>query len=196
MTAENIIELMPIYLNGRLGADQMRQVETAIEASDHLKQELAFLQLIETRIKSEHVPSPAAIGWARLKRDIAALESSSQNQAATSSHRSGTFLWKTAAIAASLVLVMESGLLIQQQSQPVDSYRPLSITELKNTVKVKFAADVSETQLRQLLAELQGRIVDGPSALGIYRLRFENPQSALAQLHASTLVEYAEVANE
>lgn len=196
MNSENIIELMPMYLIGRLDSNQRHQVETAIKANEDLQRELEFLHILENRIKSEHIVSPGEMGWARLKRDIVAIDNNSQAKQATHSKSNSSAWWKTAAIAASLAMVIQSAVLIQQQSKPIDSYRPLSSSELKHTVKVKFAANASEIQLRRLLVKLQGQIVDGPSALGIYHLRFQNQQSALISLNDSALVEYAEAANE
>jgi hypothetical protein len=191
MNQQQTIELLPLYLNDRLDLFDKEQVKAATDEDEVLQHELTFLQLLKHQIRCESITSPGEMGWARLKRDIDAMEDRSQQQ---SSLRKTTYFsswWKTAAVAASLVLVIQTGVLIQQQSSPTESYRPLSSNQLETTVNVKFDSGVSESQLRQLIVELEGSIVEGPSAKGIYQIRFKNPQDAIEKLNANGLVELA-----
>lgn len=191
MQHQQIIELMPLYLNDQLDVVDSQEVKTAIENDEQLQQELTLLQMIKYQVQGEQMSSPGNMGWSRLKRDIEAAESRSRQQSSSRTSSANRW-WKTATIAASLALVVQTGVLIQHQSAPPDNYRPLSTSQLETTVSVKFDSGVSESQLRQLLVELQGNIVEGPSAQGIYQIRFENQHAAIQQLNANGLVDYAQ----
>jgi hypothetical protein len=196
MEYEEIIELLPFYLNDKLKTEQKERVRQAVSESQSLQQELIFLQSINDSIKSENVRSPGDWGLMRLKRDILAEESKSGRIGLAKTEHNKQSWWKSVAIAASFAFVVQSGYLIQQHFIQPEDYRLLSTVELENTVKVQFMAEVSESDVRTMLINLHGNIVKGPSAMGIYHISFEDRQSAIASLKVSGLVKYAEATQE
>ena len=59
-------------------------------------------------------------------------------------------------------------------------------------LQVVFTPDATEAEIRTLLFEAGATIVDGPSALGVYRLDAEDPDAALEALQArADLVSHA-----
>lgn len=194
MVNENLTELLPLYLNDQLSASDTEVVRQALEEDDALQQELTFLQSIKDSIKKEDISSPADLGWMKLKRDIAAEQKGAEQIAMSAAESKKPGWWKTAAVAASIALVVQSGFLVQQYATQPEAYQLLSGEELRQALKVKFNAGVSESDIRALLLNLQGNIVKGPSAVGIYHIHFEDKQKAMTRLAASEVVEYAEEA--
>jgi len=196
MEHEKIIALLPPYLNDQLSVVQRDFIRHAVNENQSLQQELIFLQSIKDSIKSENIRPPGDWGWRRLRRDILAEESKPGHIDPAKTEHNKPSWWKGIAIAASIACVVQSGYMIQQDSAQSKSYHMLSTVELENTVKVQFMAGVSESDIRALLINLQGNIVKGPSAVGIYHIRFEDRQSAITSLEISGLVDYAESAQK
>ena len=193
MHQHQTIDLLPLYLNNRLDGPDKEQVEAATGKDPDLQRELTFLQLVKHQVRCEDIATPGEMGWARLKRDIDAEENRLQRQSSSPEPSVIPGWWKTAAVAASLALVIQTTVLIQHRSPPAESYRPLSSNQFESTVNVKFDTGVSESQLRQLIVELQGDIVEGPSTEGVYQIRFKNRQAAITQLNANGLVDFANI---
>jgi hypothetical protein len=183
MNNETLIEQLPLYLNQQLTGTLNSQIQQALQKQPELQQELSFLQSIKNSLKDE-ISSPAELGWQRLRRDIEAEQK--RNTPNTKPN-----WWKGVGIAASLLLMIQAGYLVQHDSTQ-QGYRPLSTQTTANTVKLKFKAEVSEEVLRNLILSLHGSIVKGPSAIGIYEIQFENPSLAVQELNSSGLVDYAE----
>ncbi len=196
MEYEKIIELLPLYLNDQLSVEQIKLVRRMVDDSQSLQEELIFLQSIKHSIKSENIKSPGEWGFMRLKHDILAEESRSEHITPSDVEKNKQGWWQKIAIAASFAFVIQSGYIIQKYSIQPERYHTLSAIELKNAVKVKFMAGVSESDIRTLLINLEGNIVKGPSAVGIYYIIFEDRQSAVVSLNTSGLFEYAELTQE
>ena len=186
---------LPWYVNNSLDAQQRQDIEqqladdTELKQADlkqaDLKQEIAFLQLIRQQVKLSASTSPGELGWHKLQRQI--------NQAPVKINRG----WQGLAIAASVLLMVQGAVifnLMQPNDSPDDSYVPLSgISTQHVSLQLQFNADVRESDMRQLLLDVHGQILEGPSAQGIYRIKLEQPEQlaqALEQLQASGLVKH------
>lgn len=196
MEYEKIVELLPPYLNDQLSDVQKALVRQAANENQSLQQELIFLQSIKDSIKSEEIRPPGDWGWMRLRRDILAEENKPEHIDLAQTEHNKPSWWKRIAIAASIACVVQSGYMIQDDSTQPESYHMLSTVVLEDTVTVQFMAGVSENDIRALLINLQGNIVKGPSAVGIYHIHFEDRQSAITSLEMSGLVDYAESIQE
>lgn len=196
MQHENIIELIPLYLNDRLSDSERKSVHQALRGDYFLLQEFTFLNLVKESIKGENLKSPGTLGWTKLKRKIKAQEKKTNSKESDQSDSNHNIWWKKFAIAASFVFLLQTGYMVQQFSSPPENFQPLSSGALKNTVKIQFNGSASERDLRRLLFELRGTIVKGPSAVGIYHVHFENMTSAIVSLNKSGIVEYAEAAQQ
>jgi hypothetical protein len=51
-------------------------------------------------------------------------------------------------------------------------------------VQIQFEPTATEALIRTLLQEVGATLIDGPSALGVYRARVEKADAALAKLRA------------
>ena len=141
--------------------------------------------MIRQQVKLSASTSPGELGWHKLQRQI--------NQAPVKINRG----WQGLAIAASVLLMVQGAVifnLMQPNDSPDDSYVPLSgISTQHVSLQLQFNADVRESDMRQLLLDVHGQILEGPSAQGIYRIKLEQPEQlaqALEQLQASGLVKH------
>ncbi len=176
-------ELLPFYVNGTLDPEETRHLEAALAEDASLRAELAFVQALRGVVQEERPQGLGELGERRLLRSIRQEKRASRLRRAV----------VPIAIAASLLLVAQVvtiGVLSQDEVPGV--VEPLGETA---ELQVVFTPDATEAEIRTLLFEAGATIVDGPSALGVYRLDAEDPAAALDALEArSDLV--AHVARE
>lgn len=123
--------------------------------------------------------------------------------------QSGAGFWRPLAIAASLLVAIQAGLLLSGDSggegwgPPSDALREAigpQETEIppERLALVAFNPAAEEGDLRRLLLDAEARLFDGPSALGLYTLAFRDRPARDAALQrfavSSALVESADPA--
>lgn len=181
MNTEDNLDL-PWYVNNTLDAARQQQIKNQLSQDATLQQEADFLQHIRQQIKNSGDATPGEFGWQKLQRQIKQSSVSANNRR-----------WQVFAVAASLLLVLQTGVIFNL-IQPKDSYAPLSgISHTQPTLQIRFNASISEADMRQALLAIHGQIINGPSANGIYRVSLENTQqrtTAMEQLRASGLVDH------
>ncbi len=182
------------YINGTLDADERARLEQALEADDGLAQEAAFTEALRQGIKQQPATPPGDMGLARLQRSIRQHETS-QAKSTGGTQR----WWKPVAIAASVLFLMQSAVLVHYQNDAPDTdIQMLSgpTAETGPVLQVIFTPETSLAELQSLLQVVEGDIVRGPGALGLYEVRLPadaDTAVALSQLRASERVESASV---
>lgn len=177
---QHIEQLLPFYLNGSLETTESKLVEQAMQQDLSLQQDLDFLRSLQQQTQQKTMAtSPGEIGLKRLLRQIQQPVSIA---ASTSQPTQG---WKWAAIAASLLLVVQTSTTLL----PSDDYQAAGQQgkhlQPDVSLTVTFSPDVSEQQLRDLLIQHRITIIDGPSALGVYQLQLTHqPATTLERLKA------------
>ena len=166
-----IESLLPFFLNGTLDGDEQKRVETALSTNAELRIELEALRQIRANMRatdSEH--SPGEFGLARLMREI-------DRESRSSSFRSmpGTLL--AASIVAAAVMVVG----VLSISRRDVGYQQASGDSRTQQFTVAFRPDASEREISELLLNYGLGIVEGPSAVGLYRLDF-GPESDIEAL--------------
>ena len=161
-------QLLPWYVNGTLGDDERSRVEAYLSASAAAREEVELLRRLRDHVKaSQPSRSPGELGLKRLQREIAA-----ERQAAPARPRGGGSpgWWRPAAIAAALVIAIQGALLFEML--PERGVGPATGGGSGGSViEVNFAADATESEIRAALQAVDGRLIDGPGALGVYRVR-------------------------
>jgi hypothetical protein len=156
-----IEELLPFYLNGSLSGDEHARVEAALKADEGLRQQLEFLSAISGAVRSDDPASaaPGDLGLARLRRDIG-------RQPGRSALRS------VAALAAAFILgIGVMALWPSLDRGPEDAiYEQAGGPVAKGALIVAFRPGATAEQISTLLLSVDGAIVDGPSAIGLYRV--------------------------
>lgn len=178
-------ENLPMYINGSLSADECADFEQQLLQDEELKKEADFLSALRCYVKDEKVTSPGEMGLFKLKRQI---KEESKNNVTDSQPKNG---WRTFAIAASLVLVVQLGVMIGMTQQQ-DLFVPLSGSDYaENIVQVQFTSNARENDIRQLLISIDGSIIQGPSKNGIYRIELKKVnEEILKQLQQANIIDF------
>ncbi|HUO86568.1 MAG TPA: zf-HC2 domain-containing protein [Thermoanaerobaculia bacterium] len=203
-------ELLPWYVNGTLGSDERQAVEVHLDRCPLCRSELAASRELAFAVRAAE-ESPQAVEL-RLERLLDRLEPPATAQSApprVAPRRRGDHLrpavrWVLALQAAALlVLTLGLGSLLARQppGPTTGGFRTLAAAPVEAvtpghtpTVRAVFSPTASEAELRRLLLAVEARLIDGPSAAGVYTLQLvgEAPEAALERLRAAPLVELAE----
>ena len=163
-------ELLPWFVNETLSTEERHTVEQHVETCPQCQQEISLLQKMRTHVKEIRTESPGEFGLNRLLSTVRNDQTVTEAPQQTISQ-----WWKSGfAIAASLIIFIQAGLLIDTWyiSKPMI---PLSGPQEHGLVlQVSFTPTATEAQLREVITAIHGRFIDGPSSLGIYRIRLDD----------------------
>jgi len=193
--------LIPGYVNQTLSSEEEQQVtnhlKTCVTCQQELQEITNMQAAIKTSIELRHGPSPAA--FSTLMRRIEQEKQMQQQQTPGSTK---TSWWETVESAfrslfevqwvpalASVLIVGQAFLLLSVMYKPVEqgTQQPGGIIERgipQGTpatspiqIQVKFVETAKAIQIRELLKELGGQIVSGPTTEDLYIIEF--PQTAM-----------------
>ncbi len=190
MNHETAHELLPWYLTGTLGEEERALVESHVGACITCHRDLRDERRLRDLVRStETVNLSPEAGFARLTNCLGDLKSRTRPTQAVVGHWLSS-LGVTARVAvASLALAAVAGLLWTAPPRVVPplatDYVTLTGDSRSGThLDIIFAADVTEGEMRALLDELGGTIVAGPTRIGRYTVRLNDPPAARAALTA------------
>jgi anti-sigma factor RsiW len=192
---EEIRAYLPWYVNGTLDKGMAQTIESAVAASPALKKEVEWLQSLESKVKqdTEFRDIPENIGFEKFK---ALIDNEQSGKVTSISSRWQQWQRPLMAIAATLVVVQMGviGMLLQspQTGTSLTTLSGSTITINKGVLfQVTFAASATEHDIRHALNKVQGEIVAGPGAMGIYTILIntDNPINASKQLQTLPGVE-------
>jgi len=190
-------EIIKSFVAGTLDADSAAELERAAAANPKLAAELALWRAV--RQAGEDVSARQQIdelGWSRIARSIADV--APQQRRASNDHSSDPTasrkqpLWARALIApwqaaAALALALVgwqaavTPLLVSTDPSAGAEYALAGADRSASFVlRVAFVEVASEADLRQLLRDVDARIIDGPSAVGLYDLAFDDAKAMAA----------------
>jgi len=170
---EEIELLLPFYVNGSLNAIEKEMVEQALVDDLDLQQELIYLQTLHRQIQQQkHDNSPGELGLKRLQHALLAEQKTFTEGIEHSEQSSSINRWRFAAIAACLMLIVQT---VVDYEPGLNIYtaaggKPTISQYQGQVISVTFAPNATEQAIRRLFLDANTSIVDGPSALGIYRL--------------------------
>jgi hypothetical protein len=166
-------ENLPMFINGNLSAEEQADFERELSQDDSLKKEAEFLTAIRGYVKQENVQTPGEMGWHKLKRQIK-KESTSNVVSHNAVNK-----WRTFAVAASLVLVVQAGFMATMMQQQ-DTFAPLSGDDYsENVIQIQFNSNAKASDIQQLLISINGSIIEGPSTKGLYRIQLKKRDDAI-----------------
>lgn len=200
---QKVTELLPWYINGTLDSVERQEVEAHLAVCEACRDEWAHCRDLATAVRSTE-----DIAWApsreHLSRLMARSDAAEKPPSVThrwwkrlrTAHRSyRTMLqqlpsfvrWGLAAQGA-LILLLMSIVAWQELFSPAVLYRTLSDVRqpappMQGQIRVVFADDMTEAEMRALLTSLDGTIINGPSALGVYTVAMSDAASSPDRLN-------------
>jgi anti-sigma factor RsiW len=171
-------ELLPWYANRSLAGAEHDAVEAHLRECARCRAELEFLGALREGVKRS-APAQVAdeVGLRRLLRDVRRERARPQRRMAL-------------AAAAALLIVVQAGLIgwlatREPAIEPLGERAPAGVV-----LQLRFDPAASEARIRALLQEHDAVVIDGPSALGVYRVRLNGVRSGDEQAAAKALAEF------
>jgi hypothetical protein len=196
---ERFEELLPWYANGTLGAEDRAFVETYMDQHPEARAELDWYRSLQQRVQENAPAVPATIGLARAMRLI-------QGDRPTFSERVSAFFANLGvrpayAMAALAVVVVQGGVIVNllgEARENADEIRAARAVRVEEgpMLKISFAPDAKESDIRLLIAQVRGELAGGPGQLGDYYLRVPagTEADALKRVQAAPIVQAASLA--
>lgn len=161
------------YVQGRLDGPDQSAFERDLAKRADLRAEIAALRATRNAFAQEEADAaPAEGGWQRLSQSI-----TTERAPANLNRRPALAQMAAAAIGAIAIWQFLAVPFLPGGEEagfvPV-SEAPLSPAEAERALRVGFAETASVGALTALLAEAGARIVDGPSAVGLFTLSFDD----------------------
>jgi hypothetical protein len=209
--------LLPGYVNQTLSSEEEQQVASHLKTCITCQQELQEVTNMQTAIKTgiEQRPGPSPAAFSTLMRRI---EQEKQTTLSKASESTTPSWWETVESAfrslfevqwvpalASVLIVGQAFLLLSVMNKPVEqqAQEPGSIIERgipQGTpatppiqIQVKFVETAQAIQIRELLKELGGQIVSGPTIEDLYILEFPQTTMSSSPTPLTTLQSHPEL---
>jgi len=169
-------ELLPFHVNGTLDGDDRAAVERALGRDAALRAEAAGLARLRDAMQAQEMgQSPGAFGKARLMRDIARMEAAalvtSPRAAAAPRRAAAPVASMLAAAAIAGLFAFGVGWFSASDDAPFTLASGGTVAPVQGPVlTVAFRPDATEAAIAALLRENRLGIVEGPTAIGLYRV--------------------------
>ncbi len=168
MNSRHPDELLPWYVNGTLADAQREAVDAHLAQCADCRGEVALLRVLREEVRATAASGGAGeLGRRRLLREAEAQRAPARSR------------WRPAlGLAAAVVIGVQTVLLLTLERESADAITPLAgSTPAEAVLQLRFQPGATEAQIRELLQSVGARLVDGPGALGVYRLRLEDPEA-------------------
>ena len=154
--------LLPWYANDTLTGEERALVERHLADCAHCRAELELLKAIRGEVRSlDAAPGPGELARARLLKEARRTRGTRSR-------------WLPAALAASVAVIALQAVLLTWMWPSQDTFTPLgSASSAEVVLQLRFSPDATEREIRDALEAVDGSIVDGPGALGVYRVRLD-----------------------
>ena len=190
---EEMEMLLPWYVTGRLDAADLAKMEAYLARHPEVARQLdlARSERDETVAANEALGLPSAAATARL---MSSLPAARPGWAAMRALRGGlqqvgdllaaptanAVRW--AALAAAVLIAVQGVAIVSLLNERAGTYQTASGGQSGDGIAllVTFADDAKATAISQLLADLDGSIVDGPKAGGVYKIRLRTEDRSTA----------------
>ena len=171
------------YLQDRLDPDSRDAFEAEMTEDPALSSEIAALRAARQEFASEVAEGDATAGWERLSASIDQAEMNIPTPANTS--RAPRFaIWQVAAVVAAAIMVWEVAVSPQFETSDPARYQTVSEAASGPVLQVIFKEGAAIGEISALLQGIDGKISDGPSAIGLYRIGFADAEALRAAREA------------
>ncbi len=203
---EHAMEMLPWLINDSLLGDERAAVLDHAQSCVMCRREIKSLEDLRDSIDS--LSSPVPIPAPDMRNINARIDKliNRQNWARRSISWIGEFFaspWRAAYVAQSVLLVVLAAVLLWPATRDTEYTMLTQASDLADGhyVRVVFSPDLTNANLKELLDDLELRIVAGPSDRGVYTLATENSiviaerDAALASLLEKRNVLFAQPVN-
>lgn len=166
-------ELLPFLVNGTLDANERALVRAQLATDSDLAEQEQVLRRIRTQMQTEEtLYSPGEMGLARLMRDLDG-QSRIADEPATVLGFERRPVFSALAAAIATVAVISGVNLMRGASDAPEApvyYEQASGDAADAVLTIAFRPNATQTQMTELMLSYGLVMVDGPSALGLYRV--------------------------
>jgi len=183
LSDDAVSELLLEFVHGRLDPLQTEAIEAAVASDPKLADEVAYYRGLQAAVGPTRKPAGQdELGWARLSRAIAAEERAPSGGPAPANDNQP--FWKYAAAALAVVAALQTAFLVQgNSSQDEPTYITASgENEDAFALDLMFSPDATAGEITNILKAVEAEIFKGPSALGVYAVRFDTETARDAAL--------------
>ncbi|WP_284618014.1 anti-sigma factor [Aquabacterium humicola] len=204
MSSLRFQELLPFYVNGSLQGEERAWVEQHIAENADARTELEQVRALQQTIEHSLPDVPATIGLDRVMTRIRADQPGLLDRLAALLGLSGG-LKPGMAFAGLAIIAVQAGVIVSlvggartATDDDITGLRAPKATAVNDgpLLKVNFAPDAKEAEIRHLLVSVQGRLAGGPGQLGDYYIAVPaGREAALAeQVRKSPIVQAVSLA--
>ncbi|MAC79986.1 MAG: hypothetical protein CML66_18195 [Rhodobacteraceae bacterium] len=170
------------FLSGRLSPIKAANIEARAVDDPDLAAEIALMRGVRGAMAvSENQTPPGELGWKRLERAMDA------EQAPPRPAAQPTPIWRVAAVAAVAAVVTWQVVAVPFLGGRDTGYETASESPAPGVnLTVAFSPSATEEQIRTLLSQTGGRVTDGPSAIGLWQVSFDDEAARTAALETFT----------
>lgn len=169
MNEQRFDELVAFYVNGTLGADDRAWFESYLKAHPEAASEIDWYRSLQRRIHDNAPAVPATIGLAKA---MTLVRGDQPTFAERFMALFGFLQMRPAlALAGLAVIAVQGGVILQMYNASTDEgIRAAKLTAVKDApmLKINFAPDAKEADIRHLLMSVRGELAGGPGQLGDY----------------------------
>ncbi len=196
---ERFEELLPWYVNGTLGDEDRAWVEDYLARNPQARTEVEWHQSLRERMLETSPAVPVTIGLAKTMQLIRGDQPTWAER--ISAFFAGFGMRPATALAALAIVAVQGGVIFnllgdaREDAAEIRSLRAVQ-TDEGPLLKLNFAPDAKEADIRLLLVEVGGHLVGGPGQLGDYYVRVAPGAEAqtLALLQGRPIVQAASLA--
>jgi len=201
--ADELKELIPLYLIGKLTEDQQQMLEQAMKEVPQLRQEFTEFSEIRNlyREAEEDTPQPSDTVYKRIMDNIgegkrtSVTERRGYLEILRGFFSSPRFSWGVAAVQVVIILFLLVGLPGQERMKTLSSGYSQNNGQVR--INIVFKEDAREREIRDLINSIDGDIIGGPTPQGLYIIRIKdrrNIRDVIKYLKRYKIVRFAEAA--
>lgn len=180
-TTSDRTEELIAHVAGRLPADESAQIAAAAQSDPQLSAGVATLAAIREDLRrraEDEQDGGHEFGWARLSKAID--QEHQRSNAARMVNR-----WRAVAAIAVMACAVQGLLLLTASGPEQARFKTAAMEAVQPFVaQVTFSPEAREGDLRALLIAANGRIIEGPSSLGVYLVAFDDEDARKSGLAA------------
>lgn len=188
---DEISLLIPAYLRGELSAADMAKVEAAAAVDPSVKADLSFQKSLRETLQSGQAPAASnELDWARLSRRLDELQETDDLNpeelpiVANDRPAKPSRFWMGATAALALLAVGQFAFMSQLRANDSaeDKYTLVIETTPGSQTSVTPGERAQLEELGRYLNSVDGQIVSGPSAIGLFDIDFKTRADCEAAL--------------